>query len=214
MIFPSSLRRGCAPVSKRQTRQSRERLGRCKLTNANDCKTLMDEHGPPTNVTPGPVGAAMALSLGESNKSRPVSSGVREVMDGEYATHFFACERRWLRGEQFVLHHQSPQNFHGVTNCDKIRFVALLKWQVRRDRSLKCLFVNLALGWWSDFSRSPPWFPFRQLLVRSHASFIPSLPRREVNVFFFISCFVSCTLTVKAMARDRLAAMRVRLFDL
>ena len=62
--------------------------GNNTLTNANDCKTLMDEHGLPTDVTAGPVGAAMALSLGESNKSGPVSGGVWEVMDGKYATHF------------------------------------------------------------------------------------------------------------------------------
>ena len=64
----------------------------------------MHEHGVPTNVTTGPVGAAMALSLGESNKSRPVSSGVREVMDGEYATHFLTVNVAGY-GEQFV--HQS-----------------------------------------------------------------------------------------------------------
>ena len=63
-------------------------LGNNMLTNANNCKTLMDEHRPLTDVTPGPVGAAMALSLGESNKSGPVNSGVWEVMDGKYATHF------------------------------------------------------------------------------------------------------------------------------
>jgi hypothetical protein len=48
----------------------------------------MDEHGALTNVTPGPVGTTVALSLGESNKSRPVSGGVWEAMDGKYATHF------------------------------------------------------------------------------------------------------------------------------
>jgi hypothetical protein len=48
----------------------------------------MDEHSALTDVTPGPVGAAVALSLGESDESRPVSSGVWEVMDGKYATHF------------------------------------------------------------------------------------------------------------------------------
>lgn len=101
MVFPSSLRRGCAPVSEPQI-QSSERLGRYKLTNANDCKTLMDKHGVPPYVTPGPVGAAMALSLGESNKSRPVSSGVWEVMDGEYATHFLSVNVTGY-GEQFDL---------------------------------------------------------------------------------------------------------------
>jgi hypothetical protein len=30
----------------------------------------------------------VALSLGESNKSRPISSGFWETMDGQYATHF------------------------------------------------------------------------------------------------------------------------------
>ena len=48
----------------------------------------MDEHGALTDVAPGPIGAAVALSLGESDKSRPVSGGVWEVMDGKYATHF------------------------------------------------------------------------------------------------------------------------------
>jgi hypothetical protein len=47
-----------------------------KLTNADNCKTLMDENGALTNVTSGPVGTTVALSLGESNKSRPVSGGV------------------------------------------------------------------------------------------------------------------------------------------
>jgi hypothetical protein len=36
---------------------------RKKLTNADDCKTLMDEYGALTNVTSGPVGTAVALSL-------------------------------------------------------------------------------------------------------------------------------------------------------
>jgi hypothetical protein len=59
-----------------------------KLTNADDRKTLMDEHGALTNVTSGPVGTTVALSFGEGNKSRPVSCGVWEAMDGKYATHF------------------------------------------------------------------------------------------------------------------------------
>ena len=49
---------------------------RIKLTNTDNCKTLMDEHGALANVTSGPVGTTVALSLGESNKSRPVSGGV------------------------------------------------------------------------------------------------------------------------------------------
>lgn len=63
-------------------------LMREKLTNADDRKTLMDEHGALTNVTSGPVGTTVALSFGEGNKSRPVSCGVWEAMDGKYATHF------------------------------------------------------------------------------------------------------------------------------
>jgi hypothetical protein len=63
-------------------------LMRKKLTNADNCKTLMDEHRAPANVTSGPVGTTVALSLGESNKSRPVNGGVWEAMDGKYATHF------------------------------------------------------------------------------------------------------------------------------
>jgi len=47
----------------------------------------MDKHGALTDVTPGPVGATVALSLGESNESRPVSGGVWEAVDGKYATH-------------------------------------------------------------------------------------------------------------------------------
>ena len=47
----------------------------------------MDEHGVLTDVTSGPVGPTMALSLGEGNESRPVSGGVWEAMDGKYATH-------------------------------------------------------------------------------------------------------------------------------
>ena len=88
MSFPSSLRRGCAPVSEPQTRLSSQRFKGSKLTNANDCKALMGEHGALTDVTPRPVGATVALSLGESNKSRPVSSGVGDAMDGKDATHF------------------------------------------------------------------------------------------------------------------------------
>jgi hypothetical protein len=63
-------------------------LMRIKLTNTDNCKTLMDEHGALANVTSGPVGTTVALSLGESNKSRPVSGGFWEAMDGKYATHF------------------------------------------------------------------------------------------------------------------------------
>ena len=50
----------------------------------------MDEDGALTNVTSGPVGSTVALPLGESNKSRPVSGGVWEAMDGKYATHFLS----------------------------------------------------------------------------------------------------------------------------
>jgi hypothetical protein len=53
---------------------AKERL--CAGINADNCKTLMDENGALTNVTSGPVGTTVALSLGESNKSRPVSGGV------------------------------------------------------------------------------------------------------------------------------------------
>jgi hypothetical protein len=119
MSFPSSLRRGCAPVSEPQIRLSRQHPRGYKLTNANDCKTLMDEHSALTDVTSGPVGPAVALSLGESNKSGPVSSGVWEVMDGKYATHF--CLWASLVTGSNLSHHQSSQNFCGVTRLLEIR---------------------------------------------------------------------------------------------
>jgi hypothetical protein len=95
---------------------SRQRLTRNKLTNADDCETLVNEHGALTDVTPGPVGATMALFLGEGDKSRPVSSGIREVMDGKYATHF-VCEKRCNLSTTY----QGSQNFYGRDSLFVIR---------------------------------------------------------------------------------------------
>jgi hypothetical protein len=59
-----------------------------RLTNANDCKTLVHEDGSLTDIASRPVRAAMTLFLGERDKSGPVSSRFWEAMYGEYATHF------------------------------------------------------------------------------------------------------------------------------
>ena len=49
----------------------------------------MDEHGALSDIAPRPIRTAMALSLRESDKLGPVSSGFLEAMDGKYATHFY-----------------------------------------------------------------------------------------------------------------------------
>ena len=79
----------CAGIwTRKSSIKTMSNADRIKLTNADDCKTLMDKNGALTNVTSGPVGTTVTLSLGKSNKSGPVSGGVWEAMDGKYATHF------------------------------------------------------------------------------------------------------------------------------
>jgi len=94
------------------------------LTDADDGKALVDEYRFLTNVAPGPVRATVALLLGEGDKSRPVSSRLGEVMNGEYATHFWwtlVCEEKF---DQSPPHDEFPKV---VTRySDKIRVNVLL----------------------------------------------------------------------------------------
>ena len=62
-LFPVfAKKRLCAGIWTRK-QSIRESLMGNKLTNTDNSKTLMDEHGALTNVTSGPVGTTVALSL-------------------------------------------------------------------------------------------------------------------------------------------------------